>query len=1325
MTDYVSWRQLLYRRFSCLWPLGANRVVKIAFKSIFWALVSLLVICAIVAMMLRFWLFPRIDEYRGQIEALASERLGAPVHLGVIESSWQYLRPELTVRDIRVGAGSETLTVSSVRAVVSWLSVPTLSPRLHLLEVTQPNVTIRRDGDGHLFVAGMPVNAGSDDSSASDWLFAQRHVRVSDASIVWEDERRHAPLLKLNHVQMSLDNLPWSHKFSALATPPRELAAVIDLRGALRNTHIKERKDITGSLYVALPQLDIEVAKQWADLPVDVKGGVVKTTSWLTLSQGEIEQATSDFSVAGASIRLAANLSQLSVNSLSGRLSAKLDKKQMAFEASNVTLSAQGPAEHEPQTIEKIVLSPIKLKGAVSWPLDAKIQGGNLVANLVEIGEMRQLGRYLPLPAQVLNFSRDYEPAGTLRDISARWRAQDGVLSDYALQGKFEKLALKANGHVPGFAGLSGNVDLTEKGGSLAVASSASSIDLPAVFSESLITLSSLNVAARWSMTKEGVVAELTHCDFAGEDAAGEASGTYRQIPGSAGYIDLQAGLKRGQAQAVWRYMPLVVNVHAREWLHRALQKGYATDTKLVLKGDLKNFPFADPKLGQFLVTVNAHDVTLDYGEGWPKITGIDGKLRFEGFKMLVEAEQGHILNTRLSKTRAEIPNLDAKHTLLLVNGEVDGPTGEFLKFIDQSPVANKIDHFTESMRAVGAGHLDLGLEIPLEEALLDQAKVDGTYHFKKNDVTVDSGMPPLRQVSGQLKFSANDLTIPEINATLLGGPLKIQGGLQDDGRVLITANGSLSTQQIKKQLDLPLLDHLSGATQYRGEVRVNKRNADLVIESALTGISSSLPAPFNKSASSALPLRIEKKLLPATATAKGESIERDVINAQLGNNGHKVLEAQLLRKKQAGSFVVDRGAIAIGRALELPSSGTRLLIGAASVNADLWRSLMPPSTPVAAKSTSDAGSFIDSVNIKTPELRLLDHRLSDVDLTASVSGEGVWRSKLQSNEAKGELSWDSRGDGKLTARLKQFTIDAKAFSATANAQLPSSNRTDNLPAVDLVAENFQIDEKRLGHLEIFARNDAQGWLLDRVQIANPDGKLNGKGRWVNQKGQSLSELSFNLQSENAGKLLERLGYPGTLRGGTANLTGDVKWQGAPVDFDYTTLNGELKLNASKGQFVKLDPGAAGKLLALISLQGLPRRITLDFHDVFSEGLAFDAAESKIAINHGVMHTDKLQIDGPSAHVLMNGDVNLKQETQRLNVRVQPELGSSAALGVALVNPIAGVATLLAHKVLQNPLNQIFEYHYLVTGTWDDPKVDKVARSAANLPTGVSNESGK
>jgi uncharacterized protein YhdP len=109
-----------------------------------------------------------------------------------------------------------------------------------------------------------------------------------------------------------------------------------------------------------------------------------------------------------------------------------------------------------------------------------------------------------------------------------------------------------------------------------------------------------------------------------------------------------------------------------------------------------------------------------------------------------------------------------------------------------------------------------------------------------------------------------------------------------------------------------------------------------------------------------------------------------------------------------------------------------------------------------------------------------------------------------------------------------------------------------------------------------------------------------------------------------------------------------------------------------------------------------------------------------MTVKAGVMHTDRLQIDGPAARVLMRGDVDLEHETTKLVVNIQPELGGTAALGVALINPIAGAATLLAHKILQNPLGQVFSFDYGISGKWDDPKVEKLStqRLDAQAATG-------
>ena len=345
---------------------------------------------------------------------------------------------------------------------------------------------------------------------------------------------------------------------------------------------------------------------------------------------------------------------------------------------------------------------------------------------------------------------------------------------------------------------------------------------------------------------------------------------------------------------------------------------------------------------------------------------------------------------------------------------------------------------------------------------------------------------------------------------------------------------------------------------------------------------------------------------------------------------------------------------------------------------------------------------------LRIDDLTAFGRHIADLDLTAT-SAPGQIKARFSSSQTNGDVTWESAGRGKLTARLGKLQLESSSLEPTAEV---SQKATDELPALDVTADDFSLGTRRFGKLELQARNESGVWRLDRVALTNPVGEFAGSGQWQPGVGKNRTQIAFKVESSDTGKLLDRLGYPGTVKGGTAHLDGNLAWAGSPVDFDYGTLSGDMKVEVSKGQFLKADPGV-GKLLGLLSLQGVVRRLTFDFNDVFGKGFAFDTVAAKAKVDNGVMHTDRLQIDGPAARVLMSGDVDLKRETQRLNVKIQPEMGGTAALGVGIVNPVAGVATWVAHKLLQNPLNQIFSYEYLITGTWDEPDVEKKSHPPA------------
>jgi len=1312
-------RQALYHRFHFLVPLLAHpatgRVWRLVVR-VFWLLYFAFVLLILA---LRYLLLPNIETYRPAIEQQLSRALGLSVSIGRIAASWDGIHPDLLLSDVRIADsdGQPALALPRVHSVLSWSSLPRMALRLRLLQIDEPTLHLRRDSDGRFTVAGIAMAAEGADNAAGDWILAQKRIRVSGATVIWEDAMRQAPPLILEAVNFGLDNDGRQHRFGLTASPPPNLAAGIDLRGDFRGRHLGQLESWNGQAFVQIDYADLAVWRTWIDYPIALPHGRGALRAWLGVAQGELQELTADLSLDDLGLRLAKDLPELALQHLSGRVGVRFSAAGISVNGQRVELLSQARERQSAPETAFVRVEPTDFRLDWQYAADGSPPRGQVTASALDLAAFASLAGYLPLDPGSRQLLVDYAPRGRISQLRAAWVGDAEALQSYSLKAGFDELAVQAKDSLPGVSGLSGVLDVSEKGGSATLRAQKASVNLPSVLPDSPVRLGKLDAQARWKIDKGVLDAELLRAEFSGPDATGSAEGTYRHAGDGPGSIDLSAALSRADARAVWRYLPATLNSDARHWVRDALKAGSASEAKLVLKGDLANFPFLDRQQGQFLVTVKAQDVRLDYGTGWPEISDIDADLRFEGNGMLIELQRGAILGARLSQTRAEIPDFDAPVSTLKVEGHAEGDTAQFLKFIVDSPVAERIDHFSDAMRASGKGRLDIGLLIPLEEARLGESKIDGDYVFLTNEVSVDPALPPLREVNGRLQFTADELRVPEIKARLAGGPLKITGGTEN-GKVLIKVDGSLGVAGLRELAAWPLLAQLSGRAAYSAEIQVRQRKVEVVLESDLLDLASTLPAPFSKKLGEPMHLHLDSLALPPTQLGKARPSKREQLRVALG----RVLNMQLISRQEDGKRSIESAVIAVGRAMKaLPERGIHVGITTPLLDIDTWRKVFAGPAQEAASSevlaSSDeasesehasVGSLPIRVDLQAGELVVSGWRNSEVSL--AVTGEHPrWAASLSSREATGALQWDGAGAGKLSARLTKWQLPGRDERRLEPVQADDALQT--LPALDIVVDEFEVGLRRFGRLEVQAHNDGGTWRLDKVELLNAVAKFSGTGQWQVANG-NRTQLDFALDSSDVGQLLDRLGYPGSVRGGSTRMTGKLGWNGPPEGLDYATLNGDMQLVAHKGEFLKLDPGAAGKLLGLISLQGLPRRFTLDFGDVFSEGFAFDSISGKVMVKDGVMRTDQLLIVGPAARVLMRGETDLKNETQHLTVSVQPELSSTAALGVAVINPLAGIATLLANTVLQNPLNKMFSFEYLVTGKWDDPIVARITGSS-------------
>jgi uncharacterized protein YhdP len=465
---------------------------------------------------LRYLVLPQIADYRPRIEAMATTAIGLPVRIGAIEARWRGLNPDLLLDEVSLlGAdGEPALRLQRVEAVMSWQSLWRLRPMLAELQLTEPVLQVRRDPDGAIRIAGLRAE-GESDPALAEWLLAQQRIRIRDATVVWEDQRRGAPPLLLEDLQFGLDNSGRRHRFGLSAAPPAELAARLDLRGEFNGQIGEAIEQLAGQLYLQLDYADLAGWQPWVDYPVHLPRGRGAVRLWGELGQGQ-GQLTADLALAAVDLRLGKKLPPLALDSLHGRLQGRYRSDGWMVSGRQLALA----------TGDGVALAPTDFH--VDWQSTASGGSGKASATLLDLGALARLANHLPLDAQTRDVLLTHRPQGQVSGLRASWQLSGETLQRYALSAQFADLGMEAAGYFPGLSGLRGGVDFNEQGGQLNLAASAARLALPAVFPGPPMAFDQLDGKLRWQRTAEAVEVLVDQLVFAGADAAGTAQGRYR-----------------------------------------------------------------------------------------------------------------------------------------------------------------------------------------------------------------------------------------------------------------------------------------------------------------------------------------------------------------------------------------------------------------------------------------------------------------------------------------------------------------------------------------------------------------------------------------------------------------------------------------------------------------------------------------------------------------------------------------------------------------------------------------------------------------------------
>ncbi len=842
------------------------------------------------------------------------------------------------------------------------------------------------------------------------------------------------------------------------------------------------------------------------------------------------------------------------------------------------------------------------------------------------------------------------------------------------------------------------------------------------------------------------------------------------------GVLDLQGSFSRGDASQVHRYLPLVLPESARHYVRDAVQQGRLSEVKFKVKGDLLQLPFANPKQGEFLVTAKASNVRYAYvpptlsatpgnatAKPWPVLDALQGELIFNRQSLEVRAAQGRVAGLdglQLSRGSARVPNL--AEPVIEVNTNIKGQLAQGLQFVNASPVSDMLGDAL--LQATASGQADYTMRLLLPLANLDKSTVQGSLALPGNDVQFTHNTPVLGRLKGALVFTENSFRVSNAQARMLGGDIRFEGGMRAgaaatntsrstaaepvDAPILFRGQGSISAEGLQQARELGVVatmaSHASGSTTYSAALGFRRGNAELSVSSSLQGMALNLPAPLRKVAAEALPLQFDQTLL-RESLVPGKNLQ-DQLTLTLG----KLANVRYVRDLSGTDARVLSGSIAIGleagESAAQPANEVAANVNLLRADADAWRNVINVATTAQSTATKKSANSSTSVvassaygylptvlALRANELTFEGYKLNKIVLGASRVGAN-WRANMDADELSGYAEFGQAnatpgGSGdRLYARLSRLRLGA---STARDVETLLEGQPTAIPALDIVVEDFELKGKKLGRVEVDAVNrgaqllardsGVREWRLNKLNINSPDATFSANGNWAANTPGTQSRrvlMNFKLDINNSGDLLKRLGMEGLVRRGKGKLEGQVGWRGSPLSLDYPSLTGQFNVNIEGGQFLKAEPGIA-KLLGVLSLQSLPRRLTLDFRDVFSEGFAFDFARGDVSIEQGQARTNNLQMKGVSAAVLMDGSADIARETQDLRVVVIPEVNAgTASLIATAINPAIGLGTFLAQMFFRRPLTEAATQEFHIDGPWSDPRITRVERKPASAAPG-------
>ncbi len=1252
-------------------------------------------------------MLPLVPEYHQQLQAWASDAVGLPVKIGKVDARWRLKGPELFFSDAEVFSqdGSEVLIRAASGSVGISLFGLIRERQLQAgwVELSGARVYLYRSVEGKYRLHGYEPGGESGPRRGDDRLVIPKgSFELIDAEIRYQDDASQRDPWIFRDVDLLVryhgDSLTLDGQIGLPPSLGSEIELAIEAQGDLSDPDALDWQLLFSGEAVSL--------SGWREiLPFDTPpvDGFGDASLWLAVVNGRLQQAT-------ATVDLG-NMMAMVVPAQGGvRSEIRLSHLAGTFEW-----------DRQDQGWTAVARDFRLAHGGYDWPpaqieleyREADDTGSARIRTKADFLRLDELSQFLVLVprSETLPDLSGIRLTGEIRNIDAEIHtATESKRLKYEIAAEFDRLGVITPDDLPQATGLTGKTRLTNAGGEAELATRDFSFRLPKVFRND-ISLSQVDGKLDWRISDEVIRISTDEMTVSNPDLSLSAAAEFvYQRQGGPPRLDVQANLADVDLSRLSAYLVSRIPPKVLKWLDTGVLEGRLRSGRLVFAGPLQRRPF-DSGEARMLVHLTVEEAKIDYSPGWPLIEQLDADLTIEDASMTALVHSAVLNGAQIEYAVARIANM--YESPLEVSGTATGTLDQLTDFVKNSPLIEQLGDKFNDLQAQGRAFIEADMSVRLRK-------------WHQNDfnigVQIDEGVvgfEGMRQrfmnVAGRLNASMQGLDGEEIAATLLGRPVTIDlfPLLDENGEreaTVMTVAGKSDMDSALDSLGLPIASYVDGAADWSARIRFPRRDLGtgeqfrIDIKSGLTGVAVDFPAPLSKRKVESRPLTL------GFVFSDDATVDVDM---HYGQDARGLFRLNI---DDAG-WHFDRGAAAFGNTEPvLPLTEGLTVTGAvADLNLDEWLQLEADAPPRRL-----IHEMLTSIDLQIELLNFYRQGLTDARFQLNHNNR-EWLAQIDSEPIAGSffVPFDLSGNAPIVGNLSRFAI------AVPESDGPRETDSDprDFPAMEISAEDFTLGDRRLGAMKASIVRVPEGIKLQHFESSAPSFTTRGAGEWLYVGSQHQSALTLALESTDVRQTAQYLGYAGSVTGRKGEAMFDIFWPAAPTGEFLSVVNGTASINIESGQMTDLEPGA-GRIFGLLSLTALPRRLSLDFRDVFEKGFGFDKIAGDFQINQGNAFTENLVLKGPAADVGIVGRIGLAAEDYDQIAIVNAKIGHTLPIaGVIAAGPAVGAALLILTEMLRDPLGELMQLQYKITGSWEDPLVERVdvsqaaAENAGDAPT--------